>query len=491
MLGKIFYNVAVLGSVISICILPLLVFLNKNKYKYSLKSVYRIFLFIFVLLILPINMIDFSEVKYFFHKDFIEKIEIYENTPEIKFERENTIIEVNDSVNIKNDKIFNVTKIVPYIWCIIGMLLLISNLCNYIIFLHNLKKSYIKKDNNKINVIIEKLCNEMNIKKISYEISEIVTTPITVGFFKKKIIFSKEILNNREYELILKHELFHIKNKDIEYKFLLLILNCVYWFNPIIYMFINQIDEILELNCDEFVIQGKKKSCRIEYAEILLDQIQKNQNIQYKFSINFANRRKNIMNRFSNIVDETKKKSIVNVATMSGLLIVIAVFIITIIPNINFATQDDETLNQLDVYEEEQVKEIENIETTDRTEEFINPLKDRYTLTSRFGQRMHNFHKGVDLATGSGNDIVAVKSGEVIFSGYEGAYGNLVIIQHEGSIKTCYGQCSNLNVNVGDKVNQGDVIANVGSTGNSTGPHLHFEIRINDEVVNPQDYIDF
>lgn len=197
------------------------------------------------------------------------------------------------------------------------------------------------------------------------------------------------------------------------------------------------------------------------------------------------------MNRFSNIVDETKKKSIVNVATMSGLLIVIAVFIITIIPNINFATQDDETLNQLDVYEEEQVKEIENIETTDRTEEFINPLKDRYTLTSRFGQRMHNFHKGVDLATGSGNDIVAVKSGEVIFSGYEGAYGNLVIIQHEGSIKTCYGQCSNLNVNVGDKVNQGDVIANVGSTGNSTGPHLHFEIRINDEVVNPQDYIDF
>lgn len=197
------------------------------------------------------------------------------------------------------------------------------------------------------------------------------------------------------------------------------------------------------------------------------------------------------MNRFSNIVDETKKKSIVNVATMSGLLIVIAVFIITIIPNINFATQDDETLNQLDVYEEEQVKEIENIETTDRTEEFINPLKDRSTLTSRFGQRMHNFHKGVDLATGSGNDIVAVKSGEVIFSGYEGAYGNLVIIQHEGSIKTCYGQCSNLNVNVGDKVNQGDVIANVGSTGNSTGPHLHFEIRINDEVVNPQDYIDF
>lgn len=198
------------------------------------------------------------------------------------------------------------------------------------------------------------------------------------------------------------------------------------------------------------------------------------------------------MKRFSNIVDETKKKNIVNVATMSGLLILISVFIITIIPNINFATQDNEILNQV-LVQDEQVKgeENEDLEITGETENFINPLKDKYFLTSRFGQRLHNFHNGVDIATESGSDIVAVKSGEVIFSGYEGAYGNLVIIQHEGSIKTCYGQCSNLNVNVGDKVNQGDIIAQVGSTGNSTGPHLHFEIRINDEFVNPQDYIEF
>ncbi len=461
-------------------------------FKYNLKSIYRIFLFIFVLLILPINIINFSGAKDFLHKDFIEKVEVYENMPEIKFESENTIIEFNNSVNIKNDRIFNIIKIVPYIWCIIGTLLLIFNLCSYIIFLHNLRKSYIKSENSKINDIIEKICNEMNMKKISYEISELVTTPITVGIFKKKIILSKEMLNNREYELILKHELFHIKNKDIEYKFLLLILNCIYWFNPIIYMFINQIDEILELNCDEFVIQGKNKFSRIEYAEILLSQIQKNQNMQYRFSINFANRRKNIMKRFSNIVDETKKKNIVNVATMSGLLILISVFIITIIPNINFATQDNEILNQV-LVQDEQVKgeENEDLEITGETENFINPLKDKYFLTSRFGQRLHNFHNGVDIATESGSDIVAVKSGEVIFSGYEGAYGNLVIIQHEGSIKTCYGQCSNLNVNVGDKVNQGDIIAQVGSTGNSTGPHLHFEIRINDEFVNPQDYIEF
>lgn len=496
MLGKIFYNIIIFGTIISICIFPLLAFLHKNKYKYNFKGVYKIFIFILIILILPIKIIDFSHIKDIIIQEAEKIIENDMNTakiPEIRLENEKTIIEVDDEINIKNNAIFNISQVVPYIWISVASLMLIYNLFSYFIFIINQKKHYISASNDEANEILNQLCNEMKIKNVSCKISDNEITPMTVGLFSKKIILSKEILKEKEYEFILKHELFHIKNKDIEYKFLLLILNCIYWFNPIIYMFINQVEEILELNCDENVLKGEEHSERVKYAEILLNQIERTRNKKYKFSMNFANRRKNIMNRFSNIVDETKKKSIVNLATMSGILIIIAVLIIAIIPNINFATQDDEILNKSYNQEEGQIEEEENndIETTDKTEKFINPLKDKYTLTSRFGQRIHNFHKGIDLATASGSDIVATKSGEVIFSSYEGAYGNLVIIQHTDSVKTYYAQCSKLNVNVGDKVNQGDVIANVGSTGNSTGPHLHFEIRINDECVNPQDYIEF
>ena len=79
--------------------------------------------------------------------------------------------------------------------------------------------------------------------------------------------------------------------------------------------------------------------------------------------------------------------------------------------------------------------------------------------------------------------------GTVSFSGIKGSYGNLIIVDHGNGVETWYGHCSKLYAKVGDAVTAGDVIEAVGSTGNSTGPHLHFEIRINGECVNPQNYV--
>lgn len=111
------------------------------------------------------------------------------------------------------------------------------------------------------------------------------------------------------------------------------------------------------------------------------------------------------------------------------------------------------------------------------------------TITSRFGRRSSGTHTGLDIATSLGTPIRAVASGTVIYSAYKGSYGNLVIIAHTDSIQTYYAHCSKLLVNVGQQVNQGDIIAAVGSTGNSTGPHLHLEIRVNGEARNPQYYL--
>ena len=111
------------------------------------------------------------------------------------------------------------------------------------------------------------------------------------------------------------------------------------------------------------------------------------------------------------------------------------------------------------------------------------------TITSRFGRRSSGQHTGLDIANSTGTPIRAVADGTVTYSAYRGTLGRLVVIQHTNSVETYYAHCSKLYVTAGQTVKQGDVIATVGSTGNSTGPHLHLEIRVNGVAKNPQYYL--
>ncbi len=113
-------------------------------------------------------------------------------------------------------------------------------------------------------------------------------------------------------------------------------------------------------------------------------------------------------------------------------------------------------------------------------------------ISSRFGVRSSirsSAHTGLDIATSTGTPIQAAASGTVTFSGYKGSYGNMIVITHTNGVQTYYGHCSQLYVSAGTSVSQGQTIAAVGSTGNSTGPHLHFEVRINGVAYNPQNYV--
>lgn len=117
----------------------------------------------------------------------------------------------------------------------------------------------------------------------------------------------------------------------------------------------------------------------------------------------------------------------------------------------------------------------------------------RTIISSRFGEVSSircSAHKGLDLACKTGTDIKAMSNGTVTFAGYDNTgLGYAVKVDHGNGIQTVYGHCSKLYVKVGDVVNAGDIIAAVGSTGNSTGPHLHLEIRVNGVAVNPQRYV--
>ena len=113
-------------------------------------------------------------------------------------------------------------------------------------------------------------------------------------------------------------------------------------------------------------------------------------------------------------------------------------------------------------------------------------------ITSRYGvssRLRKSTHTGLDIAASTGTPIKVIADGTVTCASYQGSYGKLVKIDHGNGLETWYGHTSKMYVSVGQKVTAGDVIAAVGSTGNSTGPHLHLEIRINGEHVNPQNYL--
>lgn len=161
---------------------------------------------------------------------------------------------------------------------------------------------------------------------------------------------------------------------------------------------------------------------------------------------------------------------------------------ITEIETVTLATaKEDINFNIQQLVEEEQKRKESTVEGVYLA---VKPVTGN--ITSRFGSwediRDHA-HKGIDIAAPNGTAIYAAADGTVSYAGTMGGYGNLVIIDHGNGVQTYYGHCSKLYVKKGETVSAGDNIAAVGSTGNSTGNHLHFEIRLNGAQVNPQKYI--
>lgn len=169
----------------------------------------------------------------------------------------------------------------------------------------------------------------------------------------------------------------------------------------------------------------------------------------------------------------------------------------------SFQSQINSLQDELVLVENAMKEETQDYEKLDDELDELIPYWDAYPsilplngpITSPFGWRKdpiagyYDFHKGVDVKASYGTSIHATGGGTVIFSGYNGGYGYSVVINHGYGITTRYAHASKLLVKKGDHVNRGDVIAKVGVSGRSTGPHVHYEVRLYDEVQNPLNYV--
>ncbi|MDP3155497.1 MAG: M23 family metallopeptidase [Archangium sp.] len=150
------------------------------------------------------------------------------------------------------------------------------------------------------------------------------------------------------------------------------------------------------------------------------------------------------------------------------------------------ATRQEQSLQELQAYFQDQKSLLASVPSVWPT---------RGWVTSDFGSRLDPYtservmHAGLDIAGPHGKEIVSPSDGTVVFAGLEGGYGNVVVLDHGYGIKTRYGHLSFIKVKSGERVKRGDIIAAMGNTGRSTGPHLHYEVRVNGIAQNPRKFI--
>ena len=150
------------------------------------------------------------------------------------------------------------------------------------------------------------------------------------------------------------------------------------------------------------------------------------------------------------------------------------------------ATRQEQSLQELQAYFQDQKSLLASVPSVWPT---------RGWVTSDFGSRLDPYtservmHAGLDIAAPHGKEIVAPADGTVVFAGLEGGYGNVLVVDHGYGIKTRFGHLAFIKVKAGERVKRGDVVAAVGNTGRSTGPHVHYEVRVNGIAQNPRKFI--
>lgn len=153
------------------------------------------------------------------------------------------------------------------------------------------------------------------------------------------------------------------------------------------------------------------------------------------------------------------------------------------------ANVKDEVTKEKEEQQKRQSITVSRGSSLPRVSSYAFPLQSYVYVSSEYGPRWGSTHTGIDFAARAGTHIYSWRDGKVTFAGWSGGYGNFIIVDHGNGIVTRYAHCSKIAVSQGQTVSQGQIIGYVGTTGNSTGNHLHFEIKVNGKFINPRNYL--
>ncbi|WP_105101580.1 M23/M56 family metallopeptidase [Microbulbifer pacificus] len=315
-------------------------------------------------------------------------------------------------------------------------------------------------------------------KKLKLVLVQQRISPFATALPTPTLVFSQWMLDNLSLEqirLVVRHELEHLAQRDPLAVLGLQWMAAVLWFNWPLKALARLAVNALELGCDEQVLRKENPKRRRAYAEAMLKTLRQTATAHGNDPVaafSTQNQRSFTM-RIRHILDGklgARKRSnrVLWAATLGGALL------LSLQPQLALA---------------DKVAEV-----------FIHPLPDA-KVTSSFGMRPwpikdaeHNkkrLHKGVDLSAPRGTQVQVPKAGVVTFSGTKGASGEVIIIDHGNGTETLYAHLDKRLVNKGEKVVQGQVLGLVGSTGKATGPHLHWELHQDGEVIDPASQVPF
>ena len=331
--------------------------------------------------------------------------------------------------------------------------------------------------------------------------------PLTFGVFRPTVLLPEDLpVGDAQFQLVLAHELAHIRRKDCLRKLLLTVCLCLYWWNPLVWMMVWLANRDMELACDEAVLRALGSDCRKAYALTLLDMAQRKPKSAPLCS-GFA--RSSAEERIRAILNFKRIPAWVGICVAVLFVLTASVFTTqavspSAIPEMEPAVQEEipkenaavsvpvsEPLPTTPPIMPEQEAESET-QPQPEVPAYIFPLEDANAeVLDSYGWQEHpvtkqkSLHSGVDLAADYGTNVLAVADGTVLDCSYDMAYGYILTLEHADGVQTQYAHLSEFLVKAGDAVRQGQIIAKTGSSGWSTGPHLHLGVLIDGEAVDP------
>lgn len=424
-MNNFFDFLAKVNIVFIVLYLVYIAFLSKNTF-HNLNRMLLLFI-ITASIILPIITFDFNYININFipHKTLIENNHLFINE------------EIGTATNIQNS--FWVTNSIFYLIYGLGVAFILGRLAFNISFLVKIKNNSPKEADGRFLLIYSKVNSYFSF--------------FNWIFIPKK---KKEICDHS----IINHEKLHgIKNHSVD---LLIteVFKALLWFNPFVYFFQKNVKTVHEYQVDMAVL---KKESLISYLQIILNNLPHQNKVK-------------IYNYFGELTIKKRINMITKNKSSNWYLLRYAL----LLPVITFLLMSFNYKNN---------NSLENIPS-------ILPIKkgEFYKISSGFGMRHHpilkvkRMHNGVDFSAKMGTEIRATADGIVTFANHNKGYGKMVVIKHNDVYETIYSQMKDFTVSNGAKVKKGQVIGYVGMSGNSSGPHLHYEVIKNKKNVNPEDF---